>query len=338
MSVQAVILGCSGYVLTPDEISFFRAVDPWGFILFKRNVDNPAQIRALCSALRELTGRDDTPILVDQEGGRVQRMGPPHWPVYPSGRAYGDLYARDEALGIEMAETGACLMAADLRSVGITVDCLPILDVPVAGAHDVIGNRAYGLSPDVVSVLGRSAALGLLKGGVLPVIKHIPGHGRASVDSHLSLPVVDATRADLYQDFKPFRDLADMPLAMTAHVIYSAIDATNPATTSSVVVKEIIRNDIGYDGLVMSDDLSMKALSGTLGERASAVFAAGCDIALHCNGIMEEMRAVVESVPPLSGKATHRAAKALNRIAGGPESMDLNALRNRFNTFFASQA
>ncbi len=334
MTIKAVILGCSGFVLTSEERAFFKAVNPWGFILFKRNVETPEQVRALCAVLRDITGRADTPILIDQEGGRVQRMGPPHWSAYPSGRAYGEVFARDKDKGLDMARIGARLIAEDLRAVGITVDCLPVLDVPVAGAHDVIGNRAYGVTPDIVAKLGRAASEGLLQGGVLPVLKHIPGHGRAGVDSHLSLPVVDAPRAALESDFAPFRDLVDMPLAMTAHVIYTAYDAKRPATTSPVVMREVIRGFIGYDGLVMSDDLSMQALSGSLDERAMAVFEAGCDMALHCNGRMDEMSLVVKAVPMLNGKAAQRAERALARIAAGPQAADIPELRARFTDCF----
>ncbi len=336
--MRAVILGCSGQALTPDETAFYKGVNPWGFILFKRNIENPQQVRALCSALRDITGRDDTPILIDQEGGRVQRMGPPHWASYPAGRSYGDIYSRDEALGLEAARIGARLIAADLHDVGINVDCLPVLDVPVPGAHDVIGHRAYGLEPKIVSDLGGAAAEGVLSGGVLPIIKHIPGHGRAAVDSHLSLPVVENPRTDLEQDFEPFRALAGMPMAMTAHVIYSAIDADNPATTSKTVISEIIRGHIGFDGLLMSDDVSMQALSGNLADRARQSIAAGCDVVLHCNGLMEEMKAVVGEVPSLEGKAALRAEKALKRIAGGPDKADIAALRARFEQLFAPLA
>jgi len=335
MTIRALILGCSGYELTPEEVLFFKEVQPWGFILFKRNVSGPEQVRALCDSLRELTGRKDTPILIDQEGGRVQRMGPPHWPVYPQGRVYGNIYAKDADLGLETVRMGARLIAEDLKAVGINVDCLPVLDVPAAGAHDVIGNRAYGIDPKTVSALGMAAATGLLEGGVLPVIKHIPGHGRAGVDSHLSLPVVDASRAELELDFKPFRQLSDMPMAMTAHVIYSAIDAKRPATTSPIVISEIIRGELGFDGLVMSDDLSMQALSGTLCERAEAAFAAGCDVALHCNGLIEEMRSVASAAPLLTSDAARRAATALKRNAHPLPEVDIRELRLRFDEHMA---
>src|SRR5215204_7506807 len=237
MTIRAFIAGCSGHSLTPDERAFFRAAEPWGFILFKRNIASPGQVKALTQALRECVAREDAPILIDQEGGRVQRMGPPHWPVYPPGRAYGRIAGNDPLYHREIARLGARLMAHDLRAVGINVDCVPVLDVPIAGAHDVIGDRAYGRDPETVALLGRAAAEGLIAGGVLPVIKHIPGHGRAAADSHHDLPVVEASRAELErQDFVPFRHLADMPLAMTAHVVYTALDLEHPATTSTTVM------------------------------------------------------------------------------------------------------
>ena len=272
MSPRALILGCAATELGSEERSFFRDADPWGFILFKRNIGSPgAGQRASTAALRETVGRADAPVLIDQEGGRVQRMGPPHWPAYPPGRAFGRLGPDDALVARAVAWLGARLIAHDLRAVGITVDCLPVLDVPVRGAHDIIGDRAYGDDPRTVSILGRAAAEGLLAGGVLPVIKHMPGHGRAVADSHEQLPVVEASREELEaHDFPPFRALADMPLAMTAHVVYAAIDALNPATTSRRVMAEVIRGHLGFDGLVMSDDLSMKALSGGFRERAEA--------------------------------------------------------------------
>jgi beta-N-acetylhexosaminidase len=339
MTSRAFIAGCSGLELTPDEAAFFREADPWGFILFRRNVDSPDQVRALCASLRETVGRSDAPVLIDQEGGRVQRMGPPHWPKYPPGSAYGRMYAEDPTARREIARLGARLIAHDLRAVGINVDCVPVLDVPVAGAHDVIGDRAYGKDPDIVAVLGRAAAEGLLAGGVLPVIKHIPGHGRAFADSHLALPVVDTPRAELEaHDFAPFRILADMPLAMTAHVVYTALDPERPATTSPTVMAGIVRGHIGYDGLVMSDDLSMQALTGTFRERAEASFAAGCDVALHCNGRMDEMAAVAEASPVLAGDALRRAQAALARIRHAPEPLDPVDVRARLDAALAATA
>jgi beta-N-acetylhexosaminidase len=338
MTTRAFIAGCSGPALTPDEAAFYRGAMPWGFILFRRNIENPAQVTALCAALRESVGWD-APILVDQEGGRVQRMGPPHWPKYASARAYGGLHANDPLVQREITRLGARLIAHDLRAVGINVDCMPVLDVPTPGAHDVIGDRAYGRTPDQVAILGRAAAEGLLAGGVLPVIKHVPGHGRAGADSHLALPIVDASREALERhDFAPFRMLADMPLAMTAHVVYTALDSDNPATTSRIVMDEIVRGHLAYDGLVMTDDLSMKALSGTFREKTEAAFAAGCDMALHCNGVMDEMAAVAEATPLLLGEALRRAEAALQRIRHEPEPLDPVDARARLDAALAMVA
>ncbi|MBX3537826.1 MAG: beta-N-acetylhexosaminidase [Chelatococcus sp.] len=320
---RAMIAGCSGLSLTAEEARFFRDADPWGFILFRRNVDTPDQVRALTAALREAVGRADAPILIDQEGGRVQRLRPPHWPDYPPGRAFGELYERDEAFGREIARLGARLIAHDLLSVGVTVDCMPVLDIPIPGASSVIGDRAYGSQPRLVADLGRAVADGLMAGGVLPVIKHVPGHGRAGVDSHHELPVVDVALAELEMcDFVPFRLLSDLPLAMTAHVVYKAIDERHPATTSAVIISRVIRQAIGFGGLLMSDDLSMNALSGTAEERARASLNGGCDVVLHCNGDLDEMRRVAAEVPLLAGEAEARAAAALRATAGGPEPFD----------------
>jgi beta-N-acetylhexosaminidase len=323
MVAKAFIAGCSGLELTRAEIDFFKAEQPWGFILFKRNVDTPDQVRKLVDAFRSCVGRADAPVLIDQEGGRVQRLGPPHWPKYPPGRAYGALKGNDPLLRREIARLGARLIAHDLRALGITVDCVPVLDIPVAGAHDVIGDRAYGDTPEQVAYLGRAAAEGLIAGGVLPIVKHIPGHGRAGADSHLALPVVDTDRATLSRtDFLPFRHLADMPMAMTAHVVYSAIDAKRPATTSRIVMQSVIRGEIGYDGLVMSDDLSMKALAGDFASRTRQSLRAGCDVVLHCNGVLEEMQAIAAATPELKGQAKRRAVSALQRICHLPEPFD----------------
>jgi beta-N-acetylhexosaminidase len=308
---RAFITGLS--TLTPDaeERAFLRDADPWGLILFRRNVDNPEQVRALTSAFRDIVGRD-APVFVDQEGGRVQRLGPPHWAAYHPASAYGALYDRDRAAGLRAVALGARLIAQDLRQVGIDADCLPVADVPVAGADNVIGDRAYGNTPDKVSALAGAAADGLLAGGVLPVVKHIPGHGRAMADSHLALPVVDASRAALdATDFAAFKPLSSLPMAMTAHVVFSAIDSVAPATTSAIMVRDVIRDFIGFQGLLMSDDVSMKALSGTLAGRTRDALAAGCDVVLHCNGNLAEMQEVASVTPVLSGKAKRRADAAL---------------------------
>ncbi|HEY3695016.1 beta-N-acetylhexosaminidase [Phenylobacterium sp.] len=335
MTASACILGCASTALSPTEQAFFRDVRPWGFILFKRNVDSPGQVRALVEALRACVDRPDAPVLIDQEGGRVQRLGPPHWSRYPPGRAYGNLRGDDPLLRREIARLGARLLAHDLAELGINVDCVPVLDVPVPGAHDVIGDRAYGTTPQEVAYLGRAAAEGLIAGGVLPVIKHIPGHGRAAADSHMALPVVDASYADLdARDFVPFRMLSDMPMAMSAHVVYTAIDPRRPATTSRKAFRQVIRGAIGFDGLVMSDDLSMQALSGSFAERSRAALAAGCDVLLHCNGDMAEMQGVVAGSRTLSGRAAQRAAAALARIPKAPEPFDVGEARARFAAAF----
>lgn len=332
---HACILGLLGTTLSKQERAFFRDVQPWGFILFRRNVETPDQIRALTAALRDCIGRADAPILIDQEGGRVQRLGPPHWRTYPPGRAYGALRANDPLLRREITRLGGRLMAHDLRELGINVDCVPVLDVPTSGAHDIIGDRAYGDDVETVATLGRAAAEGLIAGGVLPVIKHIPGHGRAGADSHHALPIVDAWLDDLDRhDFAPFRVLSDMPMAMTAHVVYTAIDRKRPATTSRKAISKVIRGSIGFSGLLMSDDLSMKALAGGFAERAAASLAAGCDVVLHCNGDMAEMKAVLAGARPLAGKAKRRAEAALARIAKVPEPFDAAEGWARFEAAF----
>jgi len=333
---KSVILGCSGKSLTDDEKAFYRAERPWGFILFKRNIDHPAQVQALVEEMRACVGRADAPVLIDQEGGRVQRMGPPHWRAYPNGATYGRLWEIGPDRAREAAFLGARLMAEDLRDVGISVDCLPVLDVPVPGASDVIGNRAYSHDPVLVASLGRAASLGLMAGGVLPVVKHMPGHGRGMVDSHHALPRVEASRADLEaRDFLPFRRLNDIPLAMTAHIIFTAIDPARPATQSPVVVADIIRGHIGFDGLVMSDDLSMKALGGDFPTRAAAVLDAGCDVVLHCNGVMEEMLPVAEGIRPLDRAGQRRARRALALIAGPRRQIDRGQAHRRLDELLA---
>jgi beta-N-acetylhexosaminidase len=330
MAPRAFITGLSGPAITADERAFLRAASPWGLILFKRNIQSASQVIALIDEFRNLVAGGDAPVLIDQEGGRVQRLGPPQWPAYPAGAAYGRLYDRDQALGLAAARLGARLIAADLAALGITVDCLPIADVPVAGADAVIGDRAYGDTPAKVAAIAESIAQGLADGGVLPVLKHLPGHGRATADSHLRLPVVTADRATLEStDFAAFRPLAGMPLGMTAHVVFTALDPELPATTSPTIIAQVIRGFIGFDGLLMSDDISMGALSGTLADRARAALAAGCDMTLHCNGDLREMDAVAGAVPELAGAAARRAAAALaaRRPAAPP---DLTAARADF--------
>lgn len=313
MNAKAFISGCASLSLSAEERAFFNDTRPWGLILFGRNCDEPGQIRDLTAEFRDLVGREDAPVLIDQEGGRVQRLRPPHWTEWPPARAYRGLFLSDPRRGSDLVRGTARLIADELLSVGITVDCLPVADVPQPGAHDIIGDRAYGESPEEVTVMARAAAEGLLDGGVLPVVKHIPGHGRAGVDSHVGLPVVDADADALRRvDFAAFVALADLPMAMTAHVIYTAFDPDRPATLSPIVVGEVIRTEIGFDGLLMTDDLSMGALDGTLAERTSGSFSAGCDMALHCNGRLDEMVEVAAAAPVLAGRAAARAARALD--------------------------
>lgn len=332
MSVRAFISGCASTTLSDEEKRFFADTCPWALILFKRNIENPLQVTELIQSFREITGCENAPVLIDQEGGRVQRLGPPQWPDFPAAERLARTADTEAAVTL-----GARLIAEELLKLGINVDCLPLADLRFPGAHDVIGDRAYGSEPVQVAKLARAAAEGLLAGGVLPVVKHIPGHGRAMADSHLELPKVSAPRAELERtDFEPFRLLADLPLAMTAHVIYEAIDPSLPATISPVVVRDVIRGHIGFDGLLMTDDVSMKALSGGIGENTKAAFAAGCDLALHCNGNMDEMRAVAESSPPLDGKSAERAKKALDRIVGGAKPLNVAEAWSRFSAMVES--
>ncbi len=315
---RAVVLGCAGSALSDVERRFFAEADPLGFILFARNVDTPAQLRALIGQLRDSIGRDDALIMIDQEGGRVARLGPPHWPELPPARRAGDLAARDFDSGVEAACLLGRVIAEELAPLGINVACAPVLDVPVSGAHQVIGDRAFSDRPELVAALGRAFAESMLERGVLPVVKHIPGHGRALVDSHEALPRVD-TAGDILRatDFAPFRALSDMPLAMTAHVIYEAFDPDAPATTSKAVINAVIRDNIGFSGLLFSDDLSMSALHGAIEARAIGAIEAGCDVALHCNGDMAEMEKVVAAVGPLSAEAQTRLHRAMAQKRDG---------------------
>ena len=333
---SAAIYGCGGHRLTEDERAFFAEVRPWGFILFRRNIDSPEQVKALTAELRDCIDDPDAPILIDQEGGRVQRMGPPHWPKYPPAEAY--LKATNDPMAArELVRLGARLMAHDLKAVGINVDCLPVLDVPVPGAHDIIGDRAYARDPATVAQLGRAAAEGLLAGGVLPVIKHMPGHGRAFADTHKELPTVHADLATLDDwDFAPFKALSDMPIGMTAHIVFTAVDGKHPATQSKKAIR-LIRERLGFGGLLLSDDLVMSALSGTLTDRARKSLKAGCDLVVHWNGDMDEMRQVAEGVGKLKGKAARRAEAALARIVHTPEPFDYTGARDRFDALMAGR-
>jgi beta-N-acetylhexosaminidase len=314
MSISAFVSGCAAVSLSPAETTFFSKTNPWGLILFKRNCESPEQIKALTSQFRSAVGRKDAPVFVDQEGGRVQRLGPPsnYWRQYPAAQSYGKLYERCAVMALRTTRNVGRLMADDLAEVGITASCLPVLDVPQPGSHDVIGNRAYSTRIEQVMTLARMHVMGLMEGGVLPVMKHIPGHGRSEVDSHHNLPIVKASRGDLeLVDFPPFVALADCPMAMTAHVIYDALDSDNPATLSRRIIKDVIRKLIGFQGLLMTDDLSMKALVGTFTEKSKRALDAGCDMLLHCNGVMGEMEEVAAAAGPLSGKAMRRAKQAL---------------------------
>lgn len=335
MSTRAFITGVSGTELTAAEREFIRDQRPWGFILFKRNVATPAQVAALVAELRTVVGAADAPVLIDQEGGRVQRLGPPHWPAYPPGAVFSTLYDTDSALGLTAARLSARLIAADLADLGITVDCLPLADVPVPGADAVIGNRAYGTEPGKVAAIARAVTEGLEQGGVSPVLKHIPGHGRATADTHFKLPTVDTPRNELERtDFAAFKPLSNLPMAMTAHVVFSAVDPAHPATTSATMIADVIRGAIGFQGLLMSDDVSMNALSGNIAERTRAIFAAGCDMALHCNGNIEEMRAVADQTPELSGRALERANAAL-AARKAPQPLDRVAARAELDALIA---
>jgi beta-N-acetylhexosaminidase len=327
MKTRAFITGVSGTELGAEEREFIRATRPWGFILFKRNIATPPQVIQLIRELREAIEAPDAPILIDQEGGRVQRLGPPHWPVYPPGATFGALYDIDPALGLSAARLSARLIAADLFELGVTVDCLPLADVPVAGADAVIGNRAYGTEPAKVAAIAWAVTEGLEQGGILPVLKHIPGHGRATADTHFRLPVVDTAKTELERtDFAAFRPLAELPMAMTAHIVFSALDPAHPATTSATIIGQVIRGLIGFQGLLMSDDVSMNALAGSIAERTRAIFTAGCDMVLHCNGKLDEMREVARETPELSGKALQRAKQAL-ASRNAPQAFDRLAAR-----------
>ncbi len=327
--MQPLFLGLAGLTLNDEERALFRSADPAGYILFKRNVDSPDQVRALTQSLRDLSGRD-LPILIDQEGGRVARLRPPHWPEFPTGERFGLLYDKAPITAIEACLLNALALAALLRDLGINVDCLPLLDVRDLQGHDIIGDRSFGAEPMVVSALGKAVLDGFKAGGICGVVKHIPGHGRARADSHLELPVVTASRDELERDFEPFRRLADAPMAMTAHITYTALDAARCATLSPDVI-DFIRNDIGFGGLLMSDDLGMHALGNPqsgghppgsnalqdFGARALASLDAGCDIALHCSGDFGEMRSIVEAAPVMSDAAATRLAAAMTWMGPG---------------------
>ncbi len=331
MSAPApLILGCAGTELSGAERAFFRSAEPWGFILFRRNVETPSQLKRLTAALRETVGRA-APVLVDQEGGRVARLRPPHWRGWPA--ALSEVFGRSLAAAAEALELRYRLIAAELSEAGIDANCAPLLDVAAPDLTDAIGDRALGSDPEAVAVLGHAVRRGLMAGGVLPIVKHLPGYGRATVDPHEALPVVRASRAELERDFAPFRAHADAPMGMTAHLIVEALDPANPATTSPACIRAI-REEIGFGGLLMTDDLSMGALAGSIAERTAASLKAGCDIVLHCNGDMEEMEAAVSACGRLEGAARARA-EAVDALPRRPAPADLAALDARYRALSA---
>jgi beta-N-acetylhexosaminidase len=334
---RAVVFGCAGEALSADERDFFATANPSGFVLFRRNCREPNQVRELARSLRASVGRAGAPVLIDQEGGRVARLRPPHWRRYP---AAAEIAALPDPRAEAAARLCARLIADDLAALGVTVNCQPVLDLPVAGADPVIGDRAYGSDPGRVARLGRAVCEGLLAGGVLPVVKHIPGHGRAKVDSHLECPRVAASRKELSRaDFAPFRALAAMPWAMTAHILYMAIDPAHPATLSSAVIAGGIRGEIGFDGVLISDDLSMQALGGPIGERARRALAAGCDLALHCNGDLREMEEVAASVGPLAPRGEARLARGESlRRRSAVAGFDRREAEEEFDAMMAGAA
>jgi beta-N-acetylhexosaminidase len=320
--MQAAIYGLSGLEITPEERAFFRDADAAGYILFKRNCADQAQLLHLTDDLRDLSGRGDLPILIDQEGGRVARMRPPEWPSFPAAEVFARLYLAAPSSAIEAARSNARAIALTLRAAGINVNCLPLLDVRQEGANDIIGDRALGSEPMQVAALGRAVLDGMASAGVVGVIKHIPGHGRALADSHKELPIVTATADELESDLEPFERLRAAPMGMTAHVVYTAWDTERPASLSPTVIGDIIRGRIGFEGWLMSDDLGMEALSGDFGSRAAGVVAAGCDVALHCSGKMDEMVAVAAAVPAMTSDGEARLARAMATVLVADDGAD----------------
>ena len=327
---KAIILGCSGLALTEDERRFFADLDPLGFILFARNCDTPEQVRRLTGDLRDCIGRADAPILIDQEGGRVARLKPPHWPLFPPMRQFGNLARHDRTAAVEACQLNASLIGYELAALGIDVDCAPVLDISVPGAHDVIGDRAFSTDPLIVSDLGRAVCVGLKDAGVIPIIKHIPGHGRAAVDSHKELPKVETALAELaLTDFLPFKRLNDAPWAMVAHVLYNAIDSGRPASTSSTLIQTLIRETLRFDGVLIADDIGMQALAGTLADRAATTLAAGNDLTLHCSGVLAEMVALAPAITDITAETQTRLARGRTNL-GRIDKADMPALRARF--------
>ncbi len=323
LNCRSVIFGCEGTKLSAAEKKFFKAEQPFGFILFARNVETPKQLKKLVKALRTAVGRSDAPVLIDQEGGRVQRLRSPHWFEAKPFGYFGDLYQSEPERAIEALRLTTRLIAADLQDAGITVDCTPCLDLSLPETVDAIGDRAFDGDPQAVARLGAVVAEEMLTSGIIPVIKHMPGHGRATVDSHLTLPHVDAERETLEEtDFVPFKALSMLPWGMTSHIVFDAIDADHPATQSPAIIKDVIRGQIGFNGLLLTDDLNMEALSGSLPERATAALEAGVDIVLHCSGVMEEMKEVVAVCPPLTEETLARIARGSRVFEHAPNKMD----------------
>ena len=333
--MKAAIFGFEGTALIESERDFFRDCDPAGYILFKRNIETPEQLVRLTNSLRDLSGRPDLPILIDQEGGRVARMRPPEWPAFPAGEAFAALYQAAPSSAIEAARSNARAIALMLKSVGINVDCLPVLDVRQPGASDIIGDRALGEEPMQVAALGRAVLDGLASAGVVGVVKHIPGHGRALVDSHLELPLVEASAEELELDLQPFERLNGAPMAMVAHLLYTAWDPDRPASQSPIVIDDIIRRRIGFDGFLMSDDSNMNALSGTQGERAAACVEAGCDVALPCNGVLADNIEVADAVGELSDIGLERLERAMASVRDDENGLDFAAAVEKRDSLLA---
>lgn len=329
----AVVFGCAGTDLTNAERELFERTDPLGFILFARNIDTPEQVRKLTAELRASVGRGDAIVMIDQEGGRVRRLRPPHWPDYPAMRPFGERAADDPAEAVDCLKLNYRLIAEDLTALGIDVDCAPVLDLPAPDGHEIIGDRAFSDDPQTIALLGQAVCDGLAEGGVMPVIKHIPGHGRARADSHLELPHVDVSVDVLSQtDFAPFRALRHAPAGMTAHIVYDAVDPDNPGSSSEAVVQGVIRDTVGFDGLLFSDDVCMKALSGPIEARVNAVLAAGCDVALHCDGDFASMQAIAANCPSLGADSMERLRRAVPAVPDSP-ALDREAAKRRISAF-----
>ncbi|MCU6455788.1 beta-hexosaminidase [Sphingomonas sp. A2-49] len=331
--MKPVIFGIAGPSLTPDERAFFADVEPAGYILFRRNIVDRAQVRALTDSLRTLSGRADLPILIDQEGGRVARMGPPEWPAFPAGPAFAALYQRAPMSAIQAMRANGQALGLMLAEVGITVDCAPIVDVAQPDTTEAIACRAYGSDPMQVAALGRAMLEGLAAGGVVGVVKHMPGHGRAVVDSHHLLPTVTASAEELAVDLEPFRTLAHATMGMTSHIVFEAWDRERPATLSPTVIADVIRGAIGFDGLLMTDDIDMKALSGTAGEKAAGAIAAGCDLVLDCWARMDEMMDIAARLGPIAASARARLDRAMASV-GAPQG-DVDEQIARRDAFLA---